>query len=525
MWPLVVELGDPVGLRVVDRGEQDQRVRLVGAEGGDEAAQAVAQEVVAEVHDEGRVADEVGRGEDRVGEAGGLVLDDVGDLGTELGAVAGRLADLVAGLGRDDDPDLLHPGVDQRLDPVKEHGFVGDGHELLRRGVGDRAQPGSGAAREDESLQRLHARPEPTGPAGQGSGPVTIFALARLPTILALMLATLTSSLSWAPSLAPAAKPKPPKQPLPRTAVIVLENHEYSQVIGNSGEMPFLNRLVSRGALATNYNGVSHPSLPNYLALIGGSTYGIDSDCTSCWASGTNLGVQLSEAGVSWRAYMEDMPEPCYSGATYGGYAKKHNPFMYFESITAVPGLCRNVVPANARLEADLGSREGLRTFTWLTPNLCNDGHDCGLATVDSWLSTWAPRITRKLGPEGVLVITFDEGYGAGLHIPTLFVGPGARKGIQLTGPFNHYSLLATIESRYHLPRLNEAAAALPMRGAILKPRKRAIAHDRRRLNSGPLDQGRCRNGCRRWACSRAPGSPATNAVWTFLLNRFTGAY
>src|ERR1700733_5811759 len=136
-------------------------MRLVGPEGGDEAAQAVAQEVVAEVHDEGRVADEVRRSEDRVGEAGGLVLDDVGDLGPELGAVAGRLADLVAGLRRDDDPDLLHPGVDQRLDPVEEHGLVGDGHELLRRGVGDRAQPSSGAAREDESLQWLHARLQP----------------------------------------------------------------------------------------------------------------------------------------------------------------------------------------------------------------------------------------------------------------------------------------------------------------------------------------------------------------------------
>ncbi len=298
--------------------------------------------------------------------------------------------------------------------------------------------------------------------------------MTRLLTILTLLIATLASGLSWAPSPASATKRKP--QPPPRTAVIVLENHEYSQVIGNSGEMPFLNSLVPRGTLATAYNGVSHPSLPNYLAMIGGSTFGINSDCTSCWASGTNLAVQLAEARVSWRAYMEDMPEPCYPGPTYGNYAKKHNPFMYFESITLAPNLCRNVVPATW-LETDLRSKKGLRTFTWITPNLCNDGHDCGLATVDLWLSTWVPRITHELGPEGILVITFDEGFGTGLHIPTLVVGPGARKGIQLTGPFNHYSLLATIESRYHLPRINEAAPALPMKGAILKPRKHRGAH------------------------------------------------
>jgi hypothetical protein len=313
-------------------------------------------------------------------------------------------------------------------------------------------------------------------PTCSPAGEVTLsqsLALPRFLTILALILVTLASSLVWASS-GSAAKPKP-KQPPPRTAVIVLENHEYSQIIG-SGEMPFLNGLVPQGTLVTEYSGVSHPSLPNYLAMIGGSTYGISSDCTECWASGSNLGVQLSEAGISWRAYMEDMPEPCYPGATSGGYAKKHNPFMYFESITTAPNLCQHVVPAGSWLEADLRSKRGLRTFTWITPNLCNDGHDCSLATTDSWLSGWVPWIIKKLGPEGILIITLDEG-SPGLHVPALVVGPGARKGAQLSEPFNHYSLLATIESRYHLPRLNESTGAAPMKGAILKPRKKHVKH------------------------------------------------
>lgn len=298
--------------------------------------------------------------------------------------------------------------------------------------------------------------------------------MTRFLAVPALLLTVLVSSLSLAaPSAIAATKPKPPP---PRTALIILENHEYSQVVGNSGEMPYFNSLLPRGTLATEYNGVSHPSLPNYLAIIGGSTYGINTDCTTCWANGPNLGTQLSEARLSWRAYMEDMPEPCFSGPTSGGYAKKHNPFMYFESITTNPSLCQNVVPSSW-LPVDLASKKGPRKFTWITPNLCNDGHDCSLATTDGWLAAWVPRILPKLGPQGVLIITFDEGFGAGLHIPTFFVGPGARKGVQLSGQYNHYSLLATLEWRYHLSRINEASSAVPMKGAFVKPRKHHRRH------------------------------------------------
>lgn len=295
--------------------------------------------------------------------------------------------------------------------------------------------------------------------------------MSRLLAALALSLAALVSCPSSTPSPASAAKPEP-REPPPRTAVIVLENHSYSQVVGASSKMPFFNGLLRRGTLATDYHAITRPSLPNYLAIVGGSTYGIDSDCTSCWAQGTNLAVQLSEARISWRAYMEGMPKPCYAGPEHGDYAKKHNPFMYFKSITSVPSLCRDVVPSS-RLKVDLHNKRGLPTFTWITPNLCNDGHNCDGATVDRWLSGWVPRITRKLGSEGVLVITFDEGrddsHSEGLHIPTLFVGPGARKGRKLAGPFDHYSLLATLEVHYGLSRINESAAARPLKGAFIR--------------------------------------------------------
>jgi hypothetical protein len=119
----------------------------------------------------------------------------------------------------------------------------------------------------------------------------------------------------------------------------------------------YFNKLASQGALAVNYYGITHPSLPNYLALLGGSTFGIREDCSDCLASGANLATQLSAAGKSWRAYMGAMPSPCFTGeAEVGEYAKKHNPFMYFPSITSHPSLCARDVP-EARLQADLAHR------------------------------------------------------------------------------------------------------------------------------------------------------------------------
>ena len=154
----VLELGDAVVLRVVDRREQDQRARGVLAERLDEAVDPALQQVVAEVHHERRIAEErLGR-QHRVGQAGRLVLDDVGQLHAEPRAVAGRRADLVAGLRGDDDPDLLDPRLGHRVDAVEEHRPVGDGHELLGVRVRDRAQARAAPARQDQALQRFHGR-------------------------------------------------------------------------------------------------------------------------------------------------------------------------------------------------------------------------------------------------------------------------------------------------------------------------------------------------------------------------------
>jgi len=247
--------------------------------------------------------------------------------------------------------------------------------------------------------------------------------------------------------------------------VIIMENKECGDVIGDR-HAPFLTRLARRYALATSYFAVRHPSLPNYLALTGGSTFGIASDCATCQVHATNLVDQLERAGISWKAYIEGLPRPCYPGAAAGGYAKKHNPFAYYTDVAGNPARCSRVVPLTELLPDLEGGR--LPAFTWITPNLCDDMHDCGVAAGDRFLAGLVPRLARALGPRGVLFITWDEGEtdskgrccekAAGGRVATIVVGPHARRGVEVALPYDHYSLLRTIEDAWHLRELRNAA-------------------------------------------------------------------
>lgn len=259
------------------------------------------------------------------------------------------------------------------------------------------------------------------------------------------------------------------------TVVIVLENREYGEVVG-SADAPYFNKLAERGALATRFYGIRHPSLPNYLALLAGSTFGIAENCTDCRARGPNLATQLSSAGIDWRAYMGGMPEPCYAGPEAGKYVKRHNPFAYFPSITSRPSLCGRVVP-ESELGRDLAGGR-LPEFAWVSPGLCDGGHDCPTGRADDYLRRRVPDILRRLGPRGVLAITYDEGTTAagccavasGGRIATLLVGPGVRAGIRVRQPMSLYSLLATIEDRLGVPRLRHARGVPTLSSALVSP-------------------------------------------------------
>jgi phosphatidylinositol-3-phosphatase len=246
----------------------------------------------------------------------------------------------------------------------------------------------------------------------------------------------------------------------------VMENEEAGNVIA-SKSAPYANSLARRYGLATRSFAVAHPSLPNYLALTSGATDGIASDCTSCHVGARNIVDQLEAAHVSWRAYLEDQPRACFAGASSAGYAKKHNPFIYYDDVARDPRRCHRLV-GFGELSADLRA-DRLPTFVWITPNLCDDGHDCGVGAGDRFLSRTVPLLLREIGPHGFLVLTWDEGTtddgccagaAAGGHIATIVAGPDVRPHAVDAQAVDHYGVLQTIEQALDLPPLARAANA-----------------------------------------------------------------
>jgi phospholipase C len=248
--------------------------------------------------------------------------------------------------------------------------------------------------------------------------------------------------------------------------VVVFENHESSEVLGTN-DAPTFNALARRYASIDDYLAITHPSLPNYLALVSGSTQGITDDCTSCTAPGRSLADSLEAAKKTWKTYAEGLPSPGFDGATSGRYAKKHNPFMYFPSV-ASSAARRGRIVAFPQFAADVRSRK-LPTFSLVVPDLCNDMHDCSVATGDAWLKHQiVPYLSSPALAGSAVFVIFDEGttsQGGGGKIPALAVGPLVRPGSHAAAPTTHYGLLRTIETGLGLPLLGASRSAKPIVG------------------------------------------------------------
>ncbi len=351
------------------------------------------------------------------------------------------------------------------------------------------------------------------------------FAAAALVVAAAATVSMFTGSNSTASTAV-----RPPYVPaIKHVFVVNIENKGYDATWGPSSAAPYLSQtLRSAGVLLNSYYGTAHNSQPNYVAQISGQgpNLQMQGDCqlysqfvqlatvapgqavgTGCVfpASVPSLPSQLSAAGLTWKGYMEDMGTPCrhpalnsqdttQSAKVGDQYAVRHNPFMYFGAITSSATCAAHVVDLSA-LTSDLASVSTTPNLSYITPNLCDDGHDSpcvdgrpgGLASVDAWMKTWIPKILNSPAykTDGMLVITADEadsptsdasaccgegpspnallpgivGLGGG-RVGALVLSHWTGAGTWSTTPYNHYSLLASLEDIFGLPYLGYATTA-----------------------------------------------------------------
>jgi hypothetical protein len=283
--------------------------------------------------------------------------------------------------------------------------------------------------------------------------------------------ATLLPPATSAPAAAASAAGKIPN--FDHIVLIVLEN-EYLQSVIGSAQMPNLNALAQKYVLLSNYSAVTHPSLPNYLALVSGSTQDITSDCNDCFVNQPNLADEIETSGRTWKSYQESMPSACFIGNT-GQYAQFTNPFIYFDSIRLDAARCeRSIVPLT-QLDTDLVAN-ALPNFVFIMPDKCDSGHDCSAETADGWLSNMVAKLQASpaLGQNSLIIVTFDEGVKRDTSIKTrgqvatLLISPLAQAGFNDSNAYSHYSLLKTILVAWNLPDLGQTK--LPSTALIVAP-------------------------------------------------------
>ena len=254
--------------------------------------------------------------------------------------------------------------------------------------------------------------------------------------------------------------------------VIVLENHNWSGIKG-SASAPYINNTLLRdGAHCEQYFNMPgmHPSEPNYIVMEAGDALGIknDSPPASNHRSAPHLSMQLDAAGIAWRSYQEDITGTVCPVTNVGLYAPKHNPFVFFDDVTANTANCVAHNRPMTELASDLRTNSVAR-YNFLTPNLCNDMHGASgcphdsIKTGDDWLAATIPAIQASAAYRngGAIFVTFDESEGGDFPIGMIALSALAKPGFSSSVAHTHSALLRSVQDVFGVrPYLGDAAHA-----------------------------------------------------------------
>lgn len=239
------------------------------------------------------------------------------------------------------------------------------------------------------------------------------------------------------------------RAPFGHVVIVVEENANYASVVGDTSTMPYLNSLIDSYGLATQYYSDTHPSIGNYMMLVTGQVLTNDDSETpaSFPVSANNVVRELGANGKTWKAYAEDLPAVGYTGGDTGNYAARHVPLAYLTDVQDSAAGRDTIVPFS-QFATDLASGR-LPNYSFVTPNLCDDAHNCALSVADAWLKTnIAPLLTSTpFKDDGVLIIVFDESANDNAHgggrVAAVVISPKFSKGgHQSTTLYQHESTL-----------------------------------------------------------------------------------
>ncbi|KAG1639711.1 hypothetical protein G6F44_007559 [Rhizopus delemar] len=237
---------------------------------------------------------------------------------------------------------------------------------------------------------------------------------------------------------------------------IWFENQDFKTI----SNVPGFTNIQKHGILLDNYNAITHPSQPNYVASTGGSTFGITTDdYYNIPANTLSIFDLLEDKGLTWRLYQEDIPSTGYTGYEAGNYVRRHNPAVSYDSIGLNATRLQNIVSANQLLK-DINAKN-LPNWMFYTPNVLNDGHNTNAAYAGNWLAKFYESTLNNsyLLENTLILITFDEtaNYFSRNRVWSLLFGaiPENLKGTTDSTFYSHYSILSTVEKNWDLPNLN----------------------------------------------------------------------
>jgi hypothetical protein len=253
--------------------------------------------------------------------------------------------------------------------------------------------------------------------------------------------------------------------------VVVFENHSARRILDYPGS-PF-RRLGNRYALLTRYDAVAHPSLPNYLALVSGSTHRLRHDCRACLVGGRSLADPLDARSLTWKMYVEHLDLYRDQGARITGPERARLPFLYFRDLVASHVAERSTVSLESFYDDLRAGR--LPSFSLVIPDLCHDMHSCSITKGDLFMRSFLRVLQPGLLKGTAVFVVFDEARGndlrgGGGRVPAIVAGPLVKPHSISADHLTHYSLLRTIEGAWGLPRLGRSAFAQPITGIWRHP-------------------------------------------------------